>query len=436
MPLPNSRPAKILRGATTLFLALALTATAIAQSPPAAQSWKVWGGPTADFIIPAPPLAATWPAAGPRRIWQRPLGEGYSSIAVEGNTLYTMYQRPASFWQIFTYDQEVVAALNAATGETIWEFPYDAPFSAAYPESGDGPRAMPVIVGNLVVTAGATGKIHALDKRSGKLVWRHDLYEEFGAARMPHGYSSHPVPYKDSLIVLAGGSKGAVLSLKPSTGEVIWAKLDFENAHSTPLLINVDGQDQMAAFTARSIIGFDPATGERLWSYPHTTEYGLAVSTPVWAPEEGILVFASAYGYGTTALQLSRSGAKTDAKKLWHESRMQLHFGSMIRLADTLYLSSGHSGPAFLCALDLKTGEILWRERGFAKASLLHADGKFLIADENGMLALASAGRKGLKVLAKSEILQPNAWTVPTLVGSTLYIRDRHDIMALDLAGR
>jgi hypothetical protein len=122
-----------------------------------------------------------------------------------------------------------------------------------------------------------------------------------------------------------------------------------------------------------------------------------------------------------------------DAKKLWHESHMQLHFGSMIRLGDTLYLSSGHSGPAFLSALDLKTGEILWRERGFAKASLLHADGKFLIADENGMLALASADRKGLKVSAKSEILQPNARTVPTLVSSTLYVRDRHNIMALDL---
>src|SRR5215510_7445203 len=79
--------------------------------------WLLWGGPHRDFIASSAPLASTWPAAGPRKVWSRALGDGYSSIAVEGTTLYTTYRRGAD---------DVITALDARTGATIWEFGYGA----------------------------------------------------------------------------------------------------------------------------------------------------------------------------------------------------------------------------------------------------------------------------------------------------------------------
>ena len=87
-----------------------------------------------------------------------------------------------------------------------------------------------------------------------------------------------------------------------------------------------------------------------------------------------------------------------------------------------------------MTAVEVKSGKVLWRDRSFAKANFVYADGKFIVLDEDGNLSLATMGPEGVKVLAKTAVLQSNAWTAPTLAGTTLYLRDRHNLVALDLA--
>jgi hypothetical protein len=112
---------------------------------------------------------------------------------------------------------------------------------------------------------------------------------------------------------------------------------------------------------------------------------------------------------------------------------MRVHIGTIIRIGDFIYGSSGDFGPAFLTALDARTGDVAWQDRQFSRVTFLHADGKLIILDEDGVLALAAVSGEGLRVLARAEILTSKAWTVPTLVGSTLYVRDRRTIAKLDL---
>ena len=81
----------------------------------------------------------------------------------------------------------------------------------------------------------------------------------------------------------------------------------------------------------------------------------------------------------------------------------------------------------------MKTGKVAWQDRRFPKANFIYADGKLVVVDEDGNLALASVSPQGLKVLSKVSLLQSNAWTAPSLVGTKLYVRDRHTMMALDL---
>jgi outer membrane protein assembly factor BamB len=427
-----------------LLLALSLCALFSSQglraqsppppSPPGAPepSWTLWAGPGRNFLSPATGLAESWPAEGPPVLWKRDLGEGYSAIAADGDTLYTMYHRSQPYWLLFTEQQEVVIALDARTGETRWEYPYAVTFRSAYSGAGPGPHVMPQIVGDRLFTVGAAGKLLALDKKTGQLLWQHDLYDEFAGTPLEYGYSSHPLPYNSNLIVLNGGQGKAIISFEQATGNVVWAKQSFRNAHSAPILIDLDGQPQVAAVVADRILGINPDNGELLWSFPHNTEYGLAVSMPVWG-EDHLLFFSSSYGNGSRVLRLTREGAATRVEQVWSTNRIRVHFGSILRIGDTIYASSGHDGPAPLSAIDVKTGKVLWQSREFAKASFVWAEGKLFLVDQDGYLGLATVTPEGLAVHAKVLLLTPNAWTLPTLVGKRLYVRDRKIIMALDV---
>jgi len=414
---------------TLVTIALAQPVEAWRHAPrgsDASSDWLLWGGPRRDFVTAGAGLASSWPADGPRKVWGRPLGEGYSPIAVEGTALYTAYHRGS---------QDVIAAIDTRTGTNLWEYAYESRFQAWNPqEIGPGPYAMPQVVGDRLVTASGAGKIHSIDKKTGRPVWSRDLYSEFGGTRLEWGYSCHALPYKDGLILLAGGRGSGVLALRKSDGTVIWKNLDFRNAHSSPLLIEVDGQPQVVALLASEVIGFDPENGQMLWRHPHNTQYGLAVSTPVWAPGN-LLFVSSAYGGGSRVLRLSQSDGKTVVKELWHTPRLQAHFGTVIRLGDYLYFSSGDNVALMTC-VNLQSGEIAWQQRGFAKAQLVAAEGRLILLDEDGTLALAEPTPKEFRVLAKAPVLQNTAWTPPTLVGATLYLRDRKNLMALDLAAK
>jgi outer membrane protein assembly factor BamB len=401
--------------------------------PPGSTGWTQWGGPNRNFTSDSKGLASSWPAAGPRKLWTYSIGDGYSGIAVDGGALYTMYRRPAKLWQLGRVDQEVVVALDANSGKTLWEFGYDAPHLRNMDmQPGPGPDSMPMVIGDRLYSVGVTGKLHCLDKRTGKLLWSHDLYEEFHGTVLTYGYSCQPLAYGNTLILMVGGRGHALMAFNQNDGRVVWQKQDFANSNSSPVLINVDGQDQVVAFMASNIIGVDPNNGELLWSRPHSTQYGLAISMPVWGLDN-LLFFSSSYDGGSRVLHLSQTANKTNVQELWRNNRVRIHFGTIIRIGETIYGSSGHDGPCLMTAVEVKTGKVLWQTRDFAKASFLLADGKFLIIDEDGTLGLATPSPQGLAVHSKVPLLTHNAWTVPTLVGTRLYLRDRKTIMALDV---
>jgi len=413
-------------------LLAALLAGVLAIPTALGQDWPQWGGPQRNFTSPVTGLASTWPSGGPRVIWSRPLGEGYSAIAVEGGRAYTMYRERAGLLQFGRSDREVVVALNTADGKTVWEHRYDAPaLRGMNLEYGPGPHSTPLIVGNRIFTAGAMGHFFALDKNTGKPLWSHNLHQEFGMA-WERGYSCSPIAWRDMVLLTTGRPGQSVIAFNQADGKVVWKRHNFAEGPSSPILINVDGQDQLVVFMADGPVGLDPANGNLLWSHPHKTNYGLNISTPIWGPDN-LLFISSAYNGGSRVLQLSRGAGKTSVRELWFSSRMRIHFGAAVRVGDYIYGSSGDFGPAFLAAVNVKTGQIAWQDRSFARASVLHADGKLIVLDEDGDLALAAPSPQGLKVLARAQVLSENAWTAPALAGARLFIRDRSTIRALAL---
>jgi outer membrane protein assembly factor BamB len=388
------------------------------------QEWPQWGGPTRDFKAASKGISGAWPANGPRQLWSRELGDGYSSIVVDRNRLFTMYRKG---------EQDIVVALDAGTGKTIWEHKADGTFLPRMQmENGPGPHSTPLLLGDRLFTVGVTGKLHCLNKETGAPIWFHDLWQEFNGTKLNRGYSVSPIAYKQTVIVPVGGPGHAIMAFNQKDGTVAWSKQDFSNAHASPILINVDGQEQLVLFMQQEIGGFDPNNGEELWRHPHPTQYGLNISTPVWG-EDNLLFCSSAYTGGSRVLQLSRKDGKTTATELWFSNRMRIHIGTAIRLGGYVYGSSGDFGPAFLSCVEVKTGKVVWQDRSLSRASLLYADGRLIMLDEDGQLALGTVSPEGLKIQSKTELLSRLAWTVPTLVGTRLYVRDRRMIMALEL---
>lgn len=388
-----------------------------------ALEWPQWGGPNRDFKVAAQGI--NWAGGAPKQLWSRTLGEGHSAILADGPRLYTMYSSGA---------RETVIALDATTGKTVWEFPYDANTQGMNMGQGNGPHSTPLIAGNLIYTIGVKGTLHALDKSNGRMVWKRDLWTEYGGHFEDRGYSSSPVAYKNTIIVPVGGKSGqCLMAFDQQTGNVVWKNINFTPAPASPIIINVGGQDQIVHFGSNEVYGADATNGNLLWSHPHKTDYGLNISTPVWDAADGLLFISSAYGTGSRMLQLTRSGNQTAAKQIWANNRMRVHFGTAIRVGDLVYGSSGDFGPAFFTAINVKNGEVAWQDRALARASFVLADNKFVILDEDGTLAVASPGQGGLQIQAKAPVMKNLAWTVPTVVGTKAYLRDRRTIVALDL---
>lgn len=413
--------------AVALVFGLALTTAddvRIGEKTGRDTSWPQWGGPSRNFVVDAPALATTWPEGGPRRLWQRPLGDGFSTIVTDGATLYTLYHQERD---------DVAVALDAASGSTKWETRYAAPFRELCSQQlGPAPRSAPLITGDRLVTISAGGLVNAFDRSTGRILWSHDLFAADRAALRACGYSSSPLAYKNLIITTAGGKSTGVIALEAATGAVAWRSQDFQNGYSSPLLIDLDGRPELIVFTFAEVAGLSPDTGALEWSHPHPVDQGVNVATPVWGKDH-LLFVSSAYNGGSRVLRLTRADGAVKAEEVWANKRVRVHFGNAVRFGTRIYASNGDFGSAPLAAVDVATGNTVWRDRAVARATLVGADGKLIILDEDGNLAIATPGETGLIVHAKAAVLDAQSWTAPTLCGTTLYIRDRKNIMALDL---
>jgi outer membrane protein assembly factor BamB len=408
------------------ILTICLAVAAASSVIPRVRSveWSQFGGPRRDFTVAGKGVASTWPDSGPKTLWRRSLGEGYSPVAVDRGQLFTMYQRD---------DQEIVIAMDAATGRTLWEHAYKAPITVNMSRA-PGPRATPLVVGDTVFTAGATGKLHCLDRQTGRVIWAHDLFKEFGGHVQDEYYASSPIAYRSTLVVPVGAAGGAVMAFDQRTGAVVWKAHDYKISYASPILIDVDGQTQAVVVMESEVIGLDPANGALLWSHPHRNATRTNVSTPVWG-EGNLLFVSSAYDSVGRMLRLSRQGAATTVQELWTSRDLRVHVGNAVRIGGTIYGSSGDFGPTSFAALDVQTGQVRWQQRGFSKVSFLNADGRFIMLTEDGELLLASPTDSGLAVHARVQVLAKTSWTPPSMSGTTLYIRDRVELVALDLKG-
>lgn len=438
----STRPSRFDRTSRLIVGVLLCSATVLTSS--ASAQWTQFGGPNRDFKVEAKGLADKWPDGGPKKIWERELGDGYSTIIVDDGMLYTMYRKD---------EVEFTVGLDAKTGKTIWEHKHPSPTTEVMKQFGPGPHTTPIADGPFVYSIGTNGVLKCFEKKSGDVAWSHDMVKEYNAYIPDRGYGASPMIYKHVLIVIVGrpadenpaeegkprkNTEGgiseaqSIVAFNKVTGEPIWSSQDMPVGYASPILINFEGKDQFVFVLAKDMIGLNAETGELLWQHELKPQ-GANITSPVFDGKDTFFA-SSAYDSGSRAIKIAKKDGKIVAEELWYSRKMRVHHGNAILIDDYVYGSSGDFGPAFFMAANLKTGETAWRERGFTKANCVYADGKLILLDEDGELALVTVDPKGMKIHSQAKMLERYAWAAPTLVDKTLYLRDRKKIMALDLS--
>ena len=393
-----------------------------------ADDWLQWGGPRGDFTVEAGALVEKWPAGGLKQIWKRPLGDGYSCLLRLGDRLFTMYR---------DREDEIVVALDAATGKTIWEH-HRKPvlWSEMTHDFGLGPNATPVIIDDRIIAIGIDGFVRCHGVDTGDLVWTLDLPAEFGRRKRveEYGYSASPLPHNGLVLVQVGGDNHAVIALHPKDGSIAWKSGPGGVSYAAATITKLAGRVQYVYFEPEGVVGLDPDTGKSLWRAPIEFDNGNHLTPIVPCDETHLWVGSQFPSGGGRLLALERTGGSLEAKQEWFTSKLRASHWTSIRIGDHIYGSIGGNDMSFLAAFEWKTGKIVWRERGFHKAQCLYADGKLLFLDENGKLGLAKVSPTELTILDSAQLTESVSWTLPTLTGTTLYLRDRKHVLALDLS--
>jgi outer membrane protein assembly factor BamB len=322
----------------------------------------------------------------------------------------------------------VVAAYRASDGRRLWEYKMDV--------EGEPPEVhekrnlatpSPVTDGEHVYSWFSNGQIVALDM-NGKLAWTRILGKEYSVFDLDWGHSSSPVLYRDRLILMCyQRSSSYLLALDKRTGKEVW-KVDREGnlkSYSTPLVIETQQGPELIVNSSENLEAFDPVTGRSLWKYVEPTRF--AVPMPVY--HNGVLYLSRGYRSGPyMALQAGQRGDIPKSKLLWHVETGAPYTSSLVYDNGLLYMASE---MGIVTCTDAKTGERVWRERlgGIYSASPVVADGKVYLFSENGETLVLRAGRTP-EVLARNK-LDVRVIGSPAFSNGRIFIRGDRQLIAV-----
>lgn len=405
------------------------------------QDWPCFLGPTHNAVSTETRLLADFPASGPTLVWEVEKGSGYCAPAIWAGHVVMLHR---------IGDEEVVDCLEADSGKLFWHFAYPSTYQDRYGYC-DGPRAAPVIDGNLVFTFGAEGKLHCLELSTGRLCWKRDLLAEFKAPQNFFGVGSTPLVEGDLLIVNLGAPGGpCVAAFDKHTGKLVWGAGDqWGPSYASPVPATVRGLHRIFVFAGGEsrpatggLLCIDPADGSVDFAFPWRARVAESVnaSSPVILGSQ--LFISECYGRGGALLDLAAVSNKLAATTAWESLELGTHFMTAVLKDGYLYGVDGH-GPlnAPLVCLDLKTGNPMWRtepewtetvqtpqgadqrKMGLARCSLLLVGERFLCLGEFGHLLWLDLSPKGCHELCRAHLFAAGeSWTCPVLSHGLLYV--------------
>ncbi|HEY3581818.1 MAG TPA: PQQ-binding-like beta-propeller repeat protein [Pyrinomonadaceae bacterium] len=323
-----------------------------------------------------------------------------------------------------------VIALDRNSGKILWETvawegtPYDNRHrKSSYASS------TPATDGKLVYAFFGTEGLYAYDY-NGKLAWKAQL-GNLGTVGMGTGTS--PILFENLVIVQCDEENGAssfIVALNKQTGKEVWrTPRKVQVSWSTPLLVRTAKRAELITSGTEFVIGYDPATGKELWR--HKGVESNAIPSPV-TNNDMVFVVAGFPAKIAMAIKLGGSGDLTGTPNVpWTYAKGTAYVPSPILYGDYLYLTTDRG---MLTCIDAKTGEVKYEGGRIPipatfTASPVAFEGKILMTSEDGDTFIVKAG-------PKHEILGTNSigeavYASPAIADGRIFIRGEKNLYCI-----
>jgi outer membrane protein assembly factor BamB len=376
-------------------------------------------------VYSGPPLAASWPAGGPRVAWRKSVGQGFAGpVVADGHVI--LFHRIGR--------EEIVEALDARTGETRWRTPNPTAYQDDF-GFDEGPRSVPVVASGRIFTFGAEGYLQALEAATGRRIWNVDTMRRFGVRKGFFGAAGSPLVEEGHVIANIGGRDGAkgagVVAFSTETGSVVWTATDNEASYSSPVAGTIGGRRQVIFLTRAGLVGLDPSSGSVLFQKPWRSRMAASVNAATPLVIDDIVFVSASYGTGAAAFRVKGS----ELVQLWaSDDVLSNHYATSVY--SNGYLYGYHGRQEFgqsLRAAALATGKVAWSIDGFGAGSITLAGDRLLIVRENGELVLAPATPQAFRPVARAQVMKGVVRAFPALADGFLYLRSEDALVCLDL---
>ena len=435
----------------TFFSCFSLLAPSAASAQKDAKhDWPSFLGANRDGRSEETGILKDWSDGKLKLVWQKEIGEGYGIGCVAGQ-------------RIFHFDavdgKERLRCLKTTDGSEIWKFEYPSNYKDMF-GFDSGPRSSPIFDGDRVYSYGVEGKLYCVSAKDGKEIWKVDTAKEFGVIQNFFGVGSTPIILGDQLFVMVGGSPGAdkklpagrlgeassngsaIVVFDKATGKVL-SKFGDDLASYSSIKLAKHGDKTIGyAWCRKGLLAFDAKEHKVLWNIDWRARKleSVNATTPV---VNGDFVFISE-SYGPGSVLLKNQGGKFE--EVWSDAKrrnkaLSLHWNTPVLHDGMLYASDGqHKNRAELRCVEMKTGEVKWSKRGFARASLTYVDDHLVVLDENGKLLLLKPDAEKYNVVTTYSDESGNplkvkspCWAAPIVAHGKLYVRSKDQLFCFQL---
>ncbi len=370
------------------------------------RSWPQWMGPKHDGISQESNWSPDWPGSGLPVAWKKDIGIGFSSISIAEGRLLTMGHVDG---------EEFVYCLSEQTGELLWSHKYRCQLVDNLHEGGPG--STPTIHEGLVYSVGREGQFFCFELETGKIVWEKDLQKDLDVILPEWGFTSSAYVYQDQIILEAG----RVVSYNKLTGEKSWQSEKHQAGYGSVAVMKQNQQTYFVSLDCDALRVYTAEDGREVASAPWESPFRTNSTTPI---VQGNRIYISAgYNVGCALFQWTGS----DLELVYKNRGMRNHFNNSILLDGYLYGFDGNSNlgrVVQLTCMNLKTGEVAWKQRGMGCGSLMIVNGKLLALSEDGDLILANATPERFEEIVRVPFLSGRCWTVPVFLNNRIYGRN------------
>ena len=392
--------------------------------------WPHWRGPlmTGAAARGNPPIEwsetknVKWKAEIP--------GLGSATPVVWGDRIYVQTAVPTAAGG---KQQFVVLAVSRPDGKVLWQrvVREEAPHEGHH-ATNTYASASALTDGQHVYAFFGSQGLYALDT-DGRVKWEKDLGDM--NVKMGFGEASSPVLHGDTLVV-NWDHEGAsfIVALDKRSGKELWrVPRDEKTSWATPLVVEHGGRAQVITSATSRVRSYDLATGALLWEASGMTAN--AIPTPVH--EDGIVYLTSGFR-GNALLAVKLADAKGDVTNtpavLWRYDRDTPYVPSPLLYGGQLYFLKSNSGV--LSSFDAATGKKLYGEQRLegvpnVYASPVGVGGRLYIAGRDGATAVVQHG-VDFKQLAVNT-LEDGFDATPAAVGDELYLRGRKSLYRISV---